>query len=117
MYYHTPYETALLIARMLKRYGKTRARVSREAVRWFSRRQQLRHRFLSNLEACLDDLGWILIELDSGGFGFVARRAIEGAGRVISKRLHDQEEIYEINDEKVDWNAVEDELAVEDYDE
>lgn len=115
MYYHTEDETALLLVRMLKRHGKTRARVSREAIKWMAGRQQLRHLFLSRLASCLEDFGWVLIELDSGGFGFVAIRALEGAERVVARRLHSQEEILEIDEEGVDWEAVKSEIGLEYY--
>ena len=115
--YHSYQETATLIALLLKRFAKTRARVSRRIVKRIARREQLRVRFLTMLEVSLEDFGWKMFELESGGFGFVAIRAIEGAERVSAKNLFSFEERDAIDDKEVDWVAVETELYGEDSEE
>ncbi len=115
--YHTHEETAILIALLLKRFGKTRARVSRRIVKRVAGREQLRVRFLTMLEISLEDFGWRMFELESGGFGFVAMRALEGAERVNAKDLFRLEERRAIDDKEVDWDMTKKELHDEGYEE
>ena len=108
--YHTAAETALLIAQMMKRYSKTRARVSRKSISTLSNRSRLRGAFITELNGNLQELGWVLVELDSGGFGLAALRALEGAGTVVPHQMFAIEELEDIESLDVDWVEVEDEV-------
>lgn len=110
MYYPDAQHTALLISLLLKRLGKSRARMSRETLKLLAARQQLRHRFLVQLETALDDFGWVLIELETSGFGLVAMRALEGAPRCNVRILLSSSERQDVVDGEVDWETVEAEV-------
>lgn len=114
--YHTPLETAKLLLQVLLRFGKTRARCGRNNMKRLARREMLRHRFLTELESSLEDFGWKMFELDSGGFGFVKITAIEGAGRLNMNELLTPEERGAIDEGDVDWDSVDDEIFDEDAD-
>jgi hypothetical protein len=72
-------ETALLVATLLKRSGKRRARVSEKTIRLLSKRRTLRDSFKGMLRGALDDLDIHLIQLNSGGFAIIEVSALEGA--------------------------------------
>jgi hypothetical protein len=78
-------ETAVLIASLLKRSGKKRARISERTIRVLSKRKTLRDAFKQELRSELDDLGIHLIQLDRGGFAVLAISAVEGAEMITAK--------------------------------
>lgn len=85
----TAEETALLVALLLKRSEKNRARISRQTVLRLSKRSIIRTAFLNMLKNHLDDLGIILIELERGGYGIIPSTALEGAPAITAKRYMD----------------------------
>jgi hypothetical protein len=76
---------AMLLAVMLKRSGKTRARVSEKTIRILARRQVLRESFISEVKGDLEELDVIAVRLARGGFGLVAISALEGAPSLTAK--------------------------------
>lgn len=80
-------QTAVLIATLLKRSEKKRARLSEKTIRVLSKRRTLRDAFKDELRTELDDLGIHLIQLNRGGFAVIAISALEGA-EMITARGH-----------------------------
>ena len=78
-------QTALLVATLLKRSGKRRARISEKTIRVLSKRKTLRDSFKELLRGELDDLGIHLVQLDRGGFALIAISALEGAEPINAK--------------------------------
>lgn len=78
-------QTSLLVATLLKRSGKRRARISEKTIRVLSKRKTLRDSFKKLLRGELDDLGIHLVQLDRGGFALIAISALEGAEPITAK--------------------------------
>jgi hypothetical protein len=83
--YPSSKQVALLIAVMLKRSGKTRARVSEKTVKTLAGRTTLRDAFTTQLRAWIEDFGVMLVRLDRGGFALVTIAALEGAPTVLAR--------------------------------
>ena len=83
---HTPEETAKLVALLLKRTEKKRARISRKTLLRLSKRRIIRTVFLDLLKANLENWGLILIELERGGYGMIPSSALEGAPPITDKK-------------------------------
>lgn len=82
----TPEETALLVALLLKRSEQKRARISVATIRRLSKRKHIRGAFVEMLDAQLDSLGVILVELDRGGFGLIPSNLLDGAPAITAKK-------------------------------
>lgn len=82
----TPEETALLLALLLKRSEQKRARISVATIRRLSKRKHVRAAFVEMLDAELDSLGVILVELDRGGFGLIPSSLLDGAPAITAKK-------------------------------
>lgn len=80
-------QVALVMAVMIKRAEKTRARVSERTVKTLAGRNTLRDAFVFELRQSLEDFGVLLVRLDRGGFALVAISALEGAPTVLAKEL------------------------------
>lgn len=83
--YPSAKHVALLVAILLKRAEKTRARVSEKTIKNLAGRSTLRTAFTTDLRAWLEDFGVLLVQLDRGGFALVAIASLEGAPTVLSK--------------------------------
>jgi hypothetical protein len=79
-------ETAVLIATLLNRANKKRARISERTLRVLSKRKTLRDAFKQELRDELDDLGIHLVQLNRGGFAAIAISALEGAEAITAKQ-------------------------------
>lgn len=86
-------ETALLVATLLNRAKKKRARISEKTIRFLSQRKTLRDAFKQELRDELDDLGIHLVQLNRGGFTAIAISALEGAEAI--KAVHYMPDILE----------------------
>lgn len=85
--HRSPYETACILAVILKRSGQNRARISSKTIRWISGRVHLRSAFVIELISILADrFDWILFELAAGGFGAIQSKSVEAAKPVTAKR-------------------------------
>ncbi len=82
----SPEETALLISLLFKRSGQKRGRLSGNTIRLLSKRQYLRVAFLHALQEQLDDFGFVLLELERGGFGIIPISALDGAPAITAKK-------------------------------
>lgn len=82
----TPEETALLLHRLLSRSEQKRARVSNATIRRLSNRRHLRAAFINLLDAYLEDMGLILLELERGGYGMMYASTLEGAVPITAKK-------------------------------
>ncbi|WP_089084080.1 hypothetical protein [Aquitalea magnusonii] len=76
---HSEEQTAALLALMLHRSGKTRGRVSKGKFLKVAGRKHIRGAFREQVRLCLDDLGIIMFETESGGIAMVAASALDGA--------------------------------------
>ncbi len=83
--YTTPVKTALLLAVLLKRSGKTRARASEKTIKLLSGRVRLRGAFIVEVIARLEDFGVMAVEADRGGFSLISIPALEGAPPITAK--------------------------------
>ena len=109
--YPPPKEVALLMAVMLKRAEKTRARVSEKTVKTMAGRSALRDAFVFELRQSLEDYGVLLVRLDRGGFALVAISALEGAPTVVAKE-HVSEERRALREGTLDTRAMLEELGL-----
>lgn len=107
-----PRESALLLALLFKRSGKTRARVSVLTVKKLSQRKTLRTAFLEQLTNELDDLGIVLIELERGGFGLLSSTALNGAPAITATQYL-KEDLKNLRAKKIDFDDILLELAPE----
>lgn len=103
-------QTACVLAVMLKRSDQTRARISEKTLRLVSHRSSLRLAFLSELKVALDAYGWILVDLEIGGFGVVQAKALEAAKAVTAKRWLSSDDKAELAKKDPDFTVFEDEL-------
>lgn len=81
------YECAVLLAVLLKRSEKPRARVSELTVKKISGRSLLRESFLSYLKVELEDLNIVISRLKRGGFALVDVSSLENAPSITAKNL------------------------------
>lgn len=72
-------ETAILLAILLKRSEKTRARISVKTVQELSNHKKILPFFFSQLQRHLEHYGYLIGHLNAGGFGVIKIRALEGA--------------------------------------
>ncbi len=88
MSYLTPNETAVNLAVVFTRSGQSRARVSGATIKKASggSRKVLKSGFIRPLRSSLEDLGWGLQELESGGYAAISLKSLEAAKPVTMKR-------------------------------
>ena len=108
----SPEETALLIALLFKRSGQKRGRVSGNTIRRLGRRQYLRMAFLRALEEQLDDFGFVLLELERGGFGIIPISALDGAPAITAKKYL-ADDLARLKRGKVDFDDIRSELELD----
>lgn len=101
----TSRESAILIALLFKRAGKTRARVSTVTVKRLSKRKHLRTAFTEQLMYELEDLGIVFIELERGGFGLLSSTALNGAPTITAQKYL-LEEIKMLRTKKMDFDDI-----------
>ena len=95
---------ALRLAVLLKRTGKTRARVSDKTLRILSGRTTLRDAFVINMRSVLEEYGVVAVRLDRGGFALIATSALEGAPPALVKNL--MPDFKRLTEEEL-WNELE----------
>lgn len=110
----TPRETAILLAVILNRSEQSRARVSAKTVKLLAIRKNLRLAFTMQLIVEIAEFGWILFEINSGGFGAVQAKALEAAKPVTAKRLLSDDERSALRKGTIDLEALEAEISVSD---
>jgi len=88
MSYLTPHETAVNLAVVFARSGQNRARVSGATIKKASggSRKVLKSGFIRPLRSSLEDLGWGLQELESGGYAAISLKSLEAAKPVTVER-------------------------------
>lgn len=91
-------ETALLLAVIFKRSGAARARISDKTLKLLGYREKLRCSFAGRVGEHLSDLGMILIELDTGGYGLMPSKALEAAKAITAKKWMTEEEVDRLKD-------------------
>ncbi len=79
MIYMSAEDAALLIATMLHRSGKTRARMSDQTLKVISKRKRLKTAFRKEVVDWAEEFGVILYPLDRGGYGLLSASSLEGA--------------------------------------
>lgn len=76
----TPEQAAIIIASLLQSQDLRKARLSKKNVAHiFGLRTVVRPTRIIRLRNALEDLGIVLAELDTGGFGVMYAKALEGA--------------------------------------
>jgi hypothetical protein len=108
----TAEETALLVALLFKRSEQQQARLSMDTIRCLSRRKHIRSAFVGMLAEHLDDLGFILMEIDGGGFGLIASSALAGAPSVKAKEYL-RDDLDKLKQGKLGFNDIRTELGRE----
>ena len=106
------FETALLIALLFKRSGKTRAKISGLTIKRLSNRIQLRSAFVESLKDALDDWGLALIEIESG-YSLIPWTVLNGAPAITAKK-HLAEVLKGLKEGSIDFNEIQQELDIED---
>lgn len=79
--------TALRLAVLLKRSGKSRARISDKTFRLAGERTTLRDAFVIDVRHALEDLGILVLRISRGGFALITADALEGAPAILIKHL------------------------------
>lgn len=87
MAYQSSEGTALLIATMLHRSERTRARISDQTLRVVSRRSTLRVAFRTEVVEWAEEFGVIMYPLERGGYGLLKATSLEGAPPLRSNQL------------------------------
>jgi hypothetical protein len=85
--YPEPRQVALLLAVMITRAGKTRARISEKTIRVISSRTTLRDAFVGNVRVWLEEFGVQMVRLERGGFALIAIEALEGAPVILARNF------------------------------
>lgn len=101
----TSNDSALLIALLFKRSGKTRARLSTATVKRLSKRKHLRVAFIEKLVQDLDDLGIIFLEVERGGYGVISSSALNGAPAITAKKYL-KEDLTKLNRGEIDFDDI-----------
>ncbi|MBV7556107.1 hypothetical protein KW841_27530 [Pseudomonas sp. PDM28] len=101
--YPTSETVALRLAVLLKRSGKTRARISEKTLRILAGRSTLRESLIVSVRDALEDLGIVSVRLDRGGYALVASSALEGAPSALAKNL--MPEFRKLADDDL-WNEL-----------
>jgi hypothetical protein len=79
MSYMKAEDVALLVAVLLHRAGKTRARISDLTLRTISKRTVLKTAFRTQVVEWAEEFGVIMYPLVRGGYGLLAASSLEGA--------------------------------------
>lgn len=108
----TAYETALLLALLLLRSDKPRARVSELTVKKLSNRSILRDAFLGYLKSELEEFNVVMARLKRGGFALVDISSLEGAPAIVAKAVL-QETLQGLKSGEVSMTDIEDELGID----
>lgn len=108
----TPLQTALMLALILMRSELARARLSTVTVRLCAGRKHLKAAFIRRLIVNMEDLNWAMAELDTGGFGCIRIRGLEGAKPVTAKKYLTEDEIKAMRKGLLDYDGIEAELAL-----
>lgn len=86
MKYPTADTVALLLAVLLHRSGKSRARISEKTLKNLSGRTRcLRDAFIAEVQGWAEEYGVIMVRLQRGGFALMSIEALEGAPAVMAK--------------------------------
>ena len=83
--YPSSESVALLLALLLKRAEKTRARISDKTLRSVSGRVTIRDAFIADVRSWLEEVGVMMVRLERGGYALVAISALEGAPPILGK--------------------------------
>ena len=109
--YPAPSHVALLLAVMLHRSGKTRARVSEKTIRLIACRERLKSAFIEELRRWAEEYGVIVILLNRGGYALIAISALEGAPVVLAKN-HIKSEAIALKNDNLDCDKLYKELGL-----
>jgi hypothetical protein len=93
----TAEETALLITQTMRRSGLKRARISEKTIKLLSKRTHLRSAFLELLKGHLEDIGLLLVEIDTGGYGLIYYSTLNGAQPITAKKYYPKSERRNVN--------------------
>lgn len=97
--YVTATRTALLLALLLKRSGKTRIRATEKTIKLLSGRIRLRGVFIVEVITRLGDFGVLAVDSDRGGFSLVSISALDGAPVATAKAF--LPDFRQLSDEEV----------------
>lgn len=107
----TATQAALLLAIMVTRSEQTRARVSAKTLKVISHRERLHSSFVQDVRDDLEvNYRLIMFEIDSGGYGIVAAKAVEAAKPLTAKKWISEVERSSIRNGIVDWERLEAEI-------
>ena len=109
--YPDPRLVALLLAVMMSRAGKTRARISEKTIRVIASRTILRDAFIGSVRVWLEEFGVQMVRLQRGGFALVSIDALEGAPVILARNFISKER-YEMLRGDLDEKALCDELGI-----
>lgn len=109
----TAEDTAMLLALMLTRSGKTRGRISDRTLRVISRRKQLRDAFRSSVVEWAPEYGFQMHPLERGGYGLLASKTLEGAPPLTAASLIKEEMTTFKRSGTFDYETLYEELGVQ----
>ncbi|GBR55782.1 hypothetical protein AA18889_0318 [Acetobacter senegalensis DSM 18889] len=112
-----PYNTAVIIALLMKRSGQTRARISAKTIKLAAKRTNLRTAFIKAVSDALSGYFDItLVEINNGGFGLIKSSALEGAKSITMKSLFTPDEKNKLRKMEFDFDAAEEEIMPDPFD-
>lgn len=79
---HGAQKTALLLAVFAKRNGTSRLRISEKTVETVAGRKKLNAQFVVKVMQWIQEYGWTMVELSTGGYGLIRTDSLCGAKAV-----------------------------------
>ena len=108
----SPYETALLLAVLLKRADKPRGRISELTLKKLAGRAMLREAFLAYLKYELEEFSLVMSRLKRGGFALLDVSSLEGAPAITAKLLM-AETLKDLKSGAITFPDLEDEIGID----
>ncbi len=105
-------DTAVLLAVMMRRSGRTCARVSEETMKLISMRERLNAVFVTNLTHELAERGWSLSEIGTADFGLVRTETLEAARAVTVKKWFTEDERRAMQHGDENWGQLYEEAEI-----
>jgi hypothetical protein len=95
----------------MKRSRQKRARVSAKTIKLLARRTKLRTAFLELLIDAVLLRDYVLVELESGGFGIFEASSIQAAPAITTRRFFTEERRAALRNDEIDYDELETEIG------
>ena len=109
-----PRREGTLLVLIMRRSEQKRARVSAKTIKLLARRTKLRTAFLELLMDAVMLRDYVLVELESGGFGMFEVSSIQAAPAITARRYLTDEERIALRNDTLDYDEIELEIGAPD---